>query len=57
MKDPKTGSVVNVDNEGFRQAKAAKKRILESKTKVDELEERLKALESAIELLKGQKDG
>ncbi len=56
VKDPITGSVVNTDENAFRQAKAAKRRILESRKKEQELEERVNKLESALELLLKEKE-
>lgn len=57
-KDPVTGSIVNVDDHGFRAAKEAKKRILEAKKKEKELESRVEKLESLLEqLLKDKQDG
>ena len=48
MKDPRTGSVSNVDREAFKAAKLAKKRILESKQKHEKLEKRVEELERII---------
>lgn len=56
VKDPTTGSVVNTDENAFRQAKMAKRRILDARQKEQELEERVNRLESALELLLKDKE-
>lgn len=56
VKDPNTGSVINTDVHAHKQAKAAKERIIASKKKEKELEERIDRLESALELLMKDKE-
>ncbi len=56
VKDPRTGAVVNVDDNAFRQAKLAKKRILESKEKQKTLEDRVDQLESLVHQLIDDKE-
>lgn len=58
VKDPASGAVINTDDEAFRAAKQAKKRVLEARRKEQELEDRLSKLESTLEqLLKERQDG
>ncbi len=58
LKDPSTGSVVNTDDQAFKQAKAVKERVLAAKQKEQELEDRIQRLESALEsLLKDKEHG
>lgn len=56
VKDPHTGVVVNVDDDAFRQAKLAKKRIMESNEKQKTLEDRVNRLEKAMNQLLQEKE-
>jgi hypothetical protein len=52
LKDTKTGSVINTDNNSYETARMFKKRILQEKNKQHELEERIKRLETIISKIK-----
>lgn len=56
VKDPKTGSVINVDDSSFRKARENKKRILAERKRAKELEQRVEKLEAALELLLKEKE-
>lgn len=58
VKDPHTGSVINVDDNAYRQAKIAKQRLLKERERNEELEDRVSKLETVLEqLLKEKQDG
>lgn len=57
VKDPGSKAIINTDTKAFLAAKAAKKRIIESKEKQAELEERLSNLESLIDNMLRSEDG
>lgn len=57
VKDPHTQAVVNTDDESFRAAKQAKKRILESRERERNLQERLERLEQVVEKLTENQNG
>ena len=52
-KDAQTGGVVNTDVDGLNAARAAKRKLLESRNKIESLEDRVKKLESLIEQIIG----
>lgn len=51
VKDPDTGGVINVDDNAYRQARLAKKRILEEKARRESVEDRLSNLEELVNSL------
>lgn len=50
-RDPHTGAVINADDNAFRQAKLAKKRILEEREQRQRLETRMSQLEELVQYL------
>lgn len=55
-KDESSGAVVNADQEAYKMAKQYKRRILEERREKEELNVRIKRLESIVEQLVGQKE-
>lgn len=51
IKDDQTGVVQNTNGSELQKARAVKRKILDSAKRNDELEDRVKRLESALELL------
>lgn len=54
-KDARSGGVINIDGDGLRAARAAKRRMLENKNTIEALEQRINRLESMINQLLGEK--
>ncbi len=51
LKDPVSGSIINIDNKSLSAAKAAKNRILSEMKKTESLQERVDKLESLMQKL------
>lgn len=54
-KDAQSGAVINIDRDGLLSARAAKRRLLESRTQITELEQRIEDLETLFAKLIGEK--
>jgi hypothetical protein len=57
VKDPQNQSVINTDDDAFRAAKQAKRRILESRKRESDMQERLEKLERVVEQLMENQNG
>ena len=55
-KDPASGAIINADDSGYKEAKRAKKRILRSMERQEELEDRVDQLENLVKALLENKD-
>lgn len=54
-KDAQSGGVINTDKDGLRAAREAKQRLLENRSKIEKLEQRINELESLFTRLLGEK--